>query len=79
MIQTRRPFFGIRLFLPQITGSWSATTRGIDMDETVQVTRDGGVLKIVLNRPKANAIDLPTSQKLGEAFVAPLGDDLLGR
>lgn len=44
------------------------------MEEAVQVTRDGGVLKIVLNRPKANAIDLPTSQKMGEAFVT-LRDD----
>ena len=44
------------------------------MQEAVRVSRDGGVLTIVLDRPKANAIDLPTSQKLGEAFVT-LRDD----
>ena len=44
------------------------------MEEAVRVSRHGGVLKIVLDRPKANAIDLPTSQKMGEAFVT-LRDD----
>lgn len=44
------------------------------MDEQVKVTREGKVLVVVLDRPKANAIDLPTSQKLGEAF-ALLRDD----
>jgi len=44
------------------------------MDDQVRVTREGKVLLVVLDRPKANAIDLPTSQKLGEAF-ATLRDD----
>jgi len=44
------------------------------MDEEVRVSREGKVLVIVLDRPKANAIDIPTSQKLGEAFVM-LRDD----
>ncbi len=44
------------------------------MDEEVRVSREGKVLVVVLDRPKANAIDLPTSQKLGEAFVM-LRDD----
>jgi len=44
------------------------------MDEQVKVTREGKVLVVVLDRPKANAIDLETSQKLGEAFVM-LRDD----
>ena len=34
------------------------------MEEAVRVSRDGGVLTIVLDRPKANAIDLPTYRKL---------------
>ena len=44
------------------------------MDEQVKVSREGKVLVVVLDRPKANAIDLETSQKLGEAFVM-LRDD----
>jgi crotonobetainyl-CoA hydratase len=44
------------------------------MGEQVKVTREGKVLVVVLDRPKANAIDLETSQKLGEAFVM-LRDD----
>lgn len=44
------------------------------MDEAVKVTREGKVLVVVLDRPKVNAIDLRTSQLLGEAFVM-LRDD----
>ena len=44
------------------------------MDEQVKVTRENGVLVVVLDRPKANAIDLVTSQKIGEAMVM-LRDD----
>ncbi len=44
------------------------------MDEEVRVSREGKVLVVVLDRPKVNAIDIPTSQKLGEAFVM-LRDD----
>ncbi len=44
------------------------------MDEQVKVSREGKVLVVVLDRPKVNAIDLETSQKLGEAFVT-LRDD----
>ena len=44
------------------------------MDSQVKVTREGKVLIVVLDRPKANAIDLETSRKLGEAFVT-LRDD----
>jgi crotonobetainyl-CoA hydratase len=44
------------------------------MQESVKVTREGRVLVVVLDRPKANAIDLETSRKLGEAFVT-LRDD----
>ena len=38
-------------------------------DDEVQVTVEDQIMLITLNRPKANAIDLPTSRKLGEAFV----------
>ncbi|MGE4561569.1 MAG: enoyl-CoA hydratase-related protein [Rhodospirillales bacterium] len=42
--------------------------------EEVKVVRRGYVLEITLDRPKVNAIDMPTSRKLGEAFVM-LRDD----
>ena len=38
-------------------------------DDEVKVTVDGAIMQITIDRPKANAIDLPTSRKLGEAFV----------
>lgn len=39
------------------------------MNDALQVTRQGSVLEIVLNRPKANAIDASTSFKMGEIFL----------
>ena len=39
------------------------------MSEHIKVTRDGPVLEVTLDRPKANAIDAATSQTLGEVFV----------
>lgn len=44
------------------------------MESPVKVTREGKILIVTLDRPKANAIDVPTSQLLGEAFVT-LRDD----
>jgi len=44
------------------------------MHESVKVVRNGRVLEVTLDRPKANAIDLETSRQLGEAFVT-LRDD----
>lgn len=38
------------------------------MDSPLHLTRDGHVLEVVLNRPKANAIDLQTSRAMGEVF-----------
>lgn len=38
------------------------------MSSEVKVVRDGHVLEITLNRPKVNAIDVPTSQALAAAF-----------
>jgi crotonobetainyl-CoA hydratase len=39
------------------------------MSEHVHVTRNGRILEIVLDKPKANAIDMKVSRALGEAFV----------
>ncbi|MDW4498209.1 carnitinyl-CoA dehydratase [Sulfitobacter sp. D35] len=36
--------------------------------ETVKTRRDGAVLEVTLDRPKANAIDLATSRIMGEVF-----------
>ena len=38
-------------------------------DNQVRVKIDGKLMLITIDRPRANAIDLPTSRKLGEAFV----------
>jgi crotonobetainyl-CoA hydratase len=40
------------------------------MSEAVRISRRGAVLEVVLDRPKANAIDAPTSQRLGAVFAA---------
>ncbi|MBN9072485.1 MAG: crotonobetainyl-CoA hydratase [Rhizobiales bacterium] len=40
------------------------------MTEVVTTRRDGAVLEVTLDRPKANAIDLKTSRLLGETFKA---------
>src|SRR5689334_14392853 len=44
------------------------------MTEPIRVAQSGAVLEIVLDRPKANAIDRATSVALGHAFVR-LRDD----
>ena len=38
------------------------------MESPIHVTRDGHILEVVLNRPKANAIDLETSRVMGQVF-----------
>ena len=38
------------------------------MSEAVKTTRDGAVLLVTLDRPKANAIDHATSRAMGEVF-----------
>ena len=38
------------------------------MSDHVNITRRGAILEVTLDRPKANAIDAPTSRALGEAF-----------
>lgn len=40
------------------------------MNDAVKVHRDGAVLEVTLDRPKANAIDMRTSVAMGEAFIA---------
>ena len=44
------------------------------MSEHVKVSRNGGILEITIDKPKANAIDIKVSQALGEALVT-LRDD----
>lgn len=39
------------------------------MSEVVKVRRDGAVLEVTLDRPKANAIDAATSRRMGEVFA----------
>jgi crotonobetainyl-CoA hydratase len=40
------------------------------MPDPVQVNRDGRVLEVVLDRPKANTIDGATSRRMGDVFAA---------
>jgi crotonobetainyl-CoA hydratase len=39
------------------------------MNDVVKVRRDGSILEITLDRPKANAIDVATSIAMGEVFM----------
>jgi crotonobetainyl-CoA hydratase len=39
------------------------------MDDALRLRREGGILEVTLDRPKANAIDLATSRQMGEAFA----------
>ena len=39
-------------------------------EEHVRTARHGRVLEVVLDRPKANAIDAETSRTMGEVFAA---------
>ena len=45
------------------------------MTESVRTRREGAVLEVVLDRPPANALDLPTSIALYEAFKELKDDD----
>lgn len=40
------------------------------MSDVITTHREGGVLEVTLDRPKANAIDLKTSRLMGETFAA---------
>ena len=39
------------------------------MTGAVRTSREGGVLEVTLDRPKANAIDLATSREMGDVFA----------
>ena len=39
------------------------------MSDEVHVWREGGILEVTLDRPKANAIDLATSRVMGKVFA----------
>ena len=40
------------------------------MTDVITTRREGGILEVTLDRPKANAIDLKTSRLMGETFKA---------
>ena len=40
------------------------------MSESLHISKNGSILEIILDRPKANAIDAKTSFEMGEAFIA---------
>ncbi|MEZ5478945.1 MAG: carnitinyl-CoA dehydratase [Thiolinea sp.] len=40
------------------------------MSDVVKTRREGGILEVTLDRPKANAIDLATSRLMGQTFQA---------
>ena len=47
------------------------------MNDPIKTRRKGAVLEVILDRPKANAIDLATSRRMGEAFKAFRDDPAL--
>ena len=47
------------------------------MTDAVRTHAEGGVLEVTLDRPKANAIDLATSRRMGEVFAAFRDDPTL--
>lgn len=47
------------------------------MTEVIRTRREGGILEVTLDRPKANAIDLATSRVMGETFKAFRDDPAL--
>ncbi len=46
-------------------------------DGPIRTRREGAILEVTLDRPKANAIDLVTSRIMGETFLAFRDDDSL--
>jgi len=46
-------------------------------DSPIRTRREGGIIEVTLDRPKANAIDLQTSRIMGETFAAFRDDDEL--
>ena len=46
-------------------------------DAPLRLKTEGGILEVTLDRPKANAIDLATSRRMGEAFMGFRDDPTL--
>ncbi|RWE98628.1 carnitinyl-CoA dehydratase, partial [Mesorhizobium sp.] len=46
-------------------------------DEPIKTHREGGILEVTIDRPKANAIDLTTSRIMGKVFQDFRDDDTL--
>ena len=40
-----------------------------ETDQDILIAENGPVFEITINRPKVNAIDTPTSRRMGEAFI----------
>ncbi|MDN2565170.1 carnitinyl-CoA dehydratase [Aquibium sp. A9E412] len=47
------------------------------MSDVIRTRREGAILEVTLDRPKANAIDLATSRAMGETFRAFRDDEAL--
>ena len=45
--------------------------------DPIEVFRNGAILEVTINRPKANAIDAVTSRRMGEVFAGFRDDDAL--
>ena len=52
------------------------------MRDFMAISRNGRILEIVLDRPKANALDAPSSREMGRVFaeagMPDHGDGVLG-
>ena len=55
----------------------ASTTHDGPTDGPIRTRREGGILEVTLDRPKANAIDLATSRIMGETFRAFRDDESL--
>src|SRR5690606_437010 len=58
-------------------GGRADPTRSGRMSDSVRATAADGILEVVLDRPKANAIDSATSRELGRTFAAFRNDPAL--
>ena len=47
------------------------------MTDALKISKANGILEVVIDRPKANAIDNPTSREPGQLFLDFLADDSL--
>ena len=47
------------------------------MTPPILMTRNGAILEVTINRPKANAIDAATSRIMGDVFAAFRDDPAL--